>query len=210
MTSVWYTSKRLEQKFRSACSRVAEQAFAPDRGRGGADDGLPGMLAAFDQLKQEQAELAGLAARFAKQQSALRETEQQLGMLMGNIGMHEARRNMGDALGLAADGLKRSSKHREELVKASESFSTSIDSFLTTAVQDMETSKSRYHHSRCRLLAAEETLMRSRSAMFDPVRRGMLQAEVDESRKLFQNLSVQLSSKVSVARDAAASPCWAR
>ena len=144
--------------------------------------------------------MAALAAQYAKQQSALRETEQRLGMLIGKIGMHEERRNMGEALCFAADGLKRSSKHREELIQASESFSTSIDSCLFTAVQNMQTSKNKYDQARCRLRAAEETLMRSRSAVIDPGRRALLQVKVDESRKLFQSLSLQLSSKVNAAR----------
>ena len=192
---MWHTSKVLEQRFRSACSLMAGKAFA-DRGGRSSDAGLHDMLLAFDTLKKEQSELASLAAQYAKQQDALRQTEHRLGMLVGNIGMHEARRNMGECLCLAADGLKRSSKNREELVRASESFSSSIDSFLSTAVQDMQTSKDKYDLARCRLQAAEGTLMRSRSAVIDPARRAILQLEVDESRKLFQSLSVQLSSKV--------------
>ena len=61
-------------------------------------------------------ELARLAALYAKQQHALKKTEAELGLLLGNIGVHEPRRNMGSALNLCADMLRRSSKRREDLV----------------------------------------------------------------------------------------------
>ena len=190
----WFTSKLLEQRFRSACSMVMEAVDGDPKAA--ADDGLQHVLAEFSTLKNEQVELARLAALYAKQQHALKKTEAELGLLLGNIGVHEPRRNMGSALNLCADMLRRSSKRREDLVVQCEAFSTSIDAFLSTAVEDMQTSKNRFDMTRRALKAAEETLVRSRSAVIDPARRKMLEAEVDESRKLYSDLSVQLSSKV--------------
>ena len=190
----WFTSKLLEQRFRSACSMVMEAVDGDPKAA--ADEGLQHVLAEFSTLKNEQVELARLAALYAKQQHALKKTEAELGLLLGNIGVHEPRRNMGSALNLCADMLRRSSKRREDLVVQCEAFSTSIDAFLSTAVEDMQTSKNRFDMTRRALKAAEETLVRSRSAVIDPARRKMLEAEVDESRKLYSDLSVQLSSKV--------------
>ena len=85
-----------------------------------------------------QIEMARLASQYFRQQKELKETEQALGMLLGHVGMHEPRRNMGNCLGVAADNLKKGSKARDELIKASECLSKTVSSFLSTAVNDMQ------------------------------------------------------------------------
>jgi hypothetical protein len=193
MSSVWFTSKVLEQRFRTACSMVTEALEGDAKG---ADDGLHAAVFEFNKLKSEQAELARLADQYARQQRALKDTESQIGLLLGSIGIHEPRHNMGECLNLAGDLFKNSGKRREELHQKSESWSKSIDAFLATAVDDMQTSKDKYAMARRQLQAAEGTLLRSRSAVVDPAKHARLQLEVDESRKLYQHLSVTLSSKV--------------
>ena len=201
-SGVWFTSKVLEQRFRSACSLVVEtvlQEGGDDLDRARADGPGPALrerLAQFETLKREQTEMARLAVQYAKEQQALKDTEHALGTLIGHVGMHEPRRNMSDCLSLAADLLKKSSKQREEIIRASDAFGKAVSSFLSTAVADMETSKAKYDMARRQVQAAQDTLSRSRSALIDPARRALLQVEVDESRKLFDGLSVQLSSKV--------------
>ena len=201
-SGVWLTSKVLEQRFRSACSLVVEtvlQEGGDDLDRARADGPEPALrerLGQFETLKREQTELARLALQYAKEQQALKDTEHALGTLIGHVGMHEPRRNMSDCLSLAADLLKKNSKQREEIIRASDAFSKAVSSFLSTAVVDMETSKAKYDMARRQVQAAQDTLSRSRSALIDPARRALLQVEVDESRKLFDGLSVQLSSKV--------------
>jgi len=59
--------------------------------------------------------------------------------------------------------------------KASDTFCKSLESFLATAVDDMQKSKHRYDMARRTLNAAEDTLLRSRSAVLDPARRALLQ-----------------------------------
>jgi hypothetical protein len=201
-SGVWFTSKVLEQRFRSACSLVVETVLhegGDDLDRARADGPGPALrerLAQFETLKREQTEMARLAVQYAKEQQALKDTEHALGTLIGHVGMHEPRRNMSDCLSLAADLLKKSSKQREEIIRASDAFGKAVSSFLSTAVADMETSKAKYDMARRQVQAAQDTLSRSRSALIDPARRALLQVEVDESRKLFDGLSVQLSSKV--------------
>ena len=134
-TGLWYSSKVLEQRFRSACSLVVETVLTEGdstvRSTDQAGAALQERLLDFDSLKREQTELARLAELYAKQQQELRDTEHALGMLLGNVGMHEPRRNMSDCLSLAADLLKRGSRQREEMIRASNALATTGISLIT-------------------------------------------------------------------------------
>jgi hypothetical protein len=192
--TMWHTSKILEQRFRSACSMVVETMLAEEGDK--KDDALREHLNEFDRVKREQVELCRLTSLYAQQLRALQETEYAVGMMIGTLGMHESRRSMNECLSTSADLLKRSSKQKEELIRASESLGQTLHSFLSTAVEDMQTSKDRYDKARRSLQAAEDTFKNSRSAVIDPARRQLLQVQLDEGRKLFTDISGQLTSKI--------------
>lgn len=103
---------------------------------------------------------------------------QALGSLMGHIALREPHRDMSDCLWRAAEILagSSSSKQRDDFINATITLSKTVDLFLSTAIDDMQTSKNRFWQARSSLQDAERALSRSRSsALTEPSHREKLQ-----------------------------------